>query len=70
MCSSSSIRPIVEPDQSVVTYREIRADRHITWFVLIDESLRIAIGCQSAPGHEEAVREACDQAIRSAHAVF
>jgi len=38
--------------------------------VLIDESLRIAIGCQSAPGDEEAVREACDQAVRSAHAVF
>ena len=56
--------------QSVVTYREIRPDRHITWFILIDESLRIAIGCQSAPGHEDAVREACDQAIRSAHAVF
>jgi type VII secretion-associated protein (TIGR03931 family) len=57
-------------DQAVVTYREIRADHHIAWFVLIDKSLRIAIGCQNAPGHEEAVREACDQAIRSAHAVF
>jgi type VII secretion-associated protein (TIGR03931 family) len=57
-------------DQHVVTYREIRADHHIAWFVLIDESLRIAIGCQSAPGHEQAVREVCDQAIRSAHAVF
>src|SRR4029077_9102531 len=40
------------------------------WAVLVDDSLRIAIGCQSAPGHEEAVREACDQAIRSAHGVF
>jgi len=38
--------------------------------VLIDGSLRIAIGCQSAPGHEDAVRQACDQAVRSAHAVF
>ena len=57
-------------DQPVVTYREIRADHHITWVVLVDESLRIAIGCQSAPGQEEAVREVCDQAIRSAHAVF
>jgi type VII secretion-associated protein (TIGR03931 family) len=54
----------------VVTYREVRADRHITWVVLVDESLRIAIGCQSAPGQEEAVREVCDQAIQSAHAVF
>jgi type VII secretion-associated protein (TIGR03931 family) len=56
--------------QPVMTYREIRADHHIAWVVLIDESLRIAIGCQSAPGHGEAVREVCDQAIRSAHAVF
>jgi type VII secretion-associated protein (TIGR03931 family) len=57
-------------DQPMVTYREIRPDHHIAWFVLIDKSLRIAIGCQSAPGHDEAVREACDRAIRSAHAVF
>ena len=57
-------------DQPVVTYREIRKDHHIGWVVLTDESLRIAIGCQSAPGDDEAVREACDQAIRSAHAVF
>jgi type VII secretion-associated protein (TIGR03931 family) len=56
--------------QPVVTYREVRADHHITWVVLVDESLRIAIGCQSAPGQEEAVREVCDQAIRSAHALF
>ena len=57
-------------DQRVVTYREIRADHHIAWVVLTDKSLRIAIGCQSPPGHQEAVREVCDQAIRSAHAVF
>jgi type VII secretion-associated protein (TIGR03931 family) len=56
--------------QPVVTYREIRADHHIAWAVLVDDSLRIAIGCESAPGHEEAVREVCDQAIRSAQAVF
>jgi type VII secretion-associated protein (TIGR03931 family) len=56
--------------QPVVTYREIRADHHIAWVVLVDKSLRIAIGCQSAPGQEEAVREVCDQAIRTAHAVF
>jgi type VII secretion-associated protein (TIGR03931 family) len=56
--------------QPALTYREVRADHHITWVVLVDESLRIAIGCQSAPGQEEAVREVCDQAIQSAHAVF
>lgn len=57
-------------DRPVVTYREVRAGRQIAWAVLIDGSLRIAIGCQSARGHEAAVREACDQAIASAHAVF
>jgi type VII secretion-associated protein (TIGR03931 family) len=57
-------------DRPVMTYREVRADYHIAWVVLTDKSLRIAIGCQSAPGHEGVVREACDQAIRSAHAVF
>jgi type VII secretion-associated protein (TIGR03931 family) len=55
--------------QPVVTYGEMRADHHIAWVVLVEESLRIAIGCQSAPGREEAVREVCDAAIRSAHAV-
>jgi type VII secretion-associated protein (TIGR03931 family) len=57
-------------DQPAVTYREIRADHHIAWVVLTDGSLRIAIGCQSAPGREAGVREACEAAIRSAHAVF
>ncbi len=56
-------------DQPAVTYREIRPDHHIAWVVLTDGSLRIAIGCQCAPGREAAVREACDAAIRSAHAV-
>ncbi|HET7666332.1 MAG TPA: type VII secretion-associated protein [Mycobacterium sp.] len=60
----------VRAGTAVATYREIRADHAIAWFVLIDGGLRIAIGCQSAPGLEEVVREVCDQAIRSAHAVF
>ncbi|MBP1819676.1 type VII secretion-associated protein [Mycobacterium sp. OAE908] len=57
-------------DRAVVTYREVRRDRQIAWFVLIDRSLRIAIGCQSAPGHEEVMQQVCDRAIASAHAVF
>lgn len=56
--------------RSVLTYREVRANHRIAWFVLMDGTLRMAIGCQSAPGRDEAVRDACDQAIRSAHAVF
>jgi type VII secretion-associated protein (TIGR03931 family) len=54
----------------VVTYREVRADHHIRWAVLIDDMVRIGVGCQSAPAHDDLVRDACDTAIRSAHAVF
>ncbi len=57
-------------DRPAVTYREVRAGHHIVWAVLVDDALRIAIGCQSGPGREELVRDACDQAIQSAHAVF
>lgn len=52
----------------VVTYREIRADHHVAWAVMLDRGVRIAIGCQGAPdgvGPEPL----CDRAIRSAHAV-
>ncbi|WP_156425209.1 type VII secretion-associated protein [Mycobacterium sp. GA-1285] len=52
-----------------VTYRELRPDHHVAWTVLVDDGVRIAIGCQSAPGRESTVREVCDQAIRSAHAI-
>jgi type VII secretion-associated protein (TIGR03931 family) len=57
-------------DKPAVTYRENRADRQVAWTVLVDDDVRIAIGCQSAPRREELVRDACDQAIQSAHAVF
>jgi len=56
-------------DRDAVTYREVRPQRHVVWTVLIDEDVRIAIGCQSAPGREHLIQEACDRAIRSAHAV-
>jgi type VII secretion-associated protein (TIGR03931 family) len=52
-----------------VTYREVRAGHHVRWSVLLDGSVRISVGCQSRPGGEDAVRDACDQAVRSAHAV-
>jgi type VII secretion-associated protein (TIGR03931 family) len=57
-------------DKPAVTYRENRADHEVAWTVLIDDGVRIAIGCQSGPRREELVRDACDQAIQSAHAVF
>jgi type VII secretion-associated protein (TIGR03931 family) len=51
-----------------VTYREVRAGHHVRWTVLLDGAVRISIGCQSRPGGEDAVREVCEQAVRSAHA--
>jgi type VII secretion-associated protein (TIGR03931 family) len=57
-------------DKPAVTYREMRADHEVAWTVLTDDGVRIAIGCQSGRHREHLVREACDQAIQSAHAVF
>lgn len=56
-------------DRPAVTYREIRRERRIEWTVMVDGAARIAVGCQSVPGREHLVRDACDRAIRSAHAV-
>lgn len=56
--------------RQVVSYREVRTGREIRWAVFVDGGVRIAVGCQSAPGHGEAVRWACEAATRSAHAVF
>lgn len=55
--------------RAAVTYRELRADHHVAWAVLVEDGVRIAIGCQSAPGRESMVRDVCDQAIRSAHVI-
>jgi type VII secretion-associated protein (TIGR03931 family) len=52
-----------------VTYREVRADHHVRWTVLLDGPVRISVGCQSRPGDEDAVRAVCDQAVRTAHAI-
>ncbi|OFB38404.1 type VII secretion-associated protein [Mycolicibacterium sp. (ex Dasyatis americana)] len=54
----------------VVSYREVRGGREIRWAVFADGPVRIAIGCQSAPGHTEAVWPACEAATRSARATF
>lgn len=55
--------------RAAVTYREVRASHHVRWTVLVDGSVRISIGCQSRPGGEDAVRDVCEQAVRSAHAI-
>jgi type VII secretion-associated protein (TIGR03931 family) len=60
----------VAAGRPAVTYREVRADRQILWTVFVQGTLRIAIGCQSAPGRESAMRRVCDHAVRSAHPVF
>jgi type VII secretion-associated protein (TIGR03931 family) len=52
-----------------VTYREVRADHDIRWTVLLDGTVRIGVGCQSRLGGEEAVRDVCEQAVRSARAL-
>jgi type VII secretion-associated protein (TIGR03931 family) len=56
-------------DRDAVTYREVRPERDVAWTVVVDGTARIAIGCQSAPGGEHLVQQACDRAIRSAHTV-
>jgi type VII secretion-associated protein (TIGR03931 family) len=52
-----------------VTYREVRASHQVRWTVLLDGAVRISVGCQSRPGGEDAVRDVCEQAVRSAHAI-
>ncbi|OBI34917.1 type VII secretion-associated protein [Mycobacterium colombiense] len=52
-----------------VTYREVRPGHQVRWTVLLDGPVRISIGCQSRAGDESAVRTACEQAVRTAHAI-
>ncbi|KLO28908.1 type VII secretion-associated protein [Mycobacterium haemophilum] len=59
----------ISAGRPAVTYREVRAGHHVRWTVMLDGAVRISIGCQSRPGGEDALREVCDQAVRSAHAV-
>lgn len=52
-----------------VTYREVRGDHEVSWAVLVDGAVRIGIGCQHGSGSAEAIREVCERAVRSAHAI-
>ncbi|MEZ0362399.1 type VII secretion-associated protein [Mycobacterium sp. pUA109] len=54
-------------DRPAVTYREVRPGHDIGWVILVDDTVRISIGCQSPPGDEDAVRDVCERAVRSAH---
>lgn len=48
--------------RDAVTYRELRNGHVVQWAVLVDDTVRIAIGCQGAD-----IAAECDLAIRSAH---
>jgi type VII secretion-associated protein (TIGR03931 family) len=52
-----------------VTYREVRSAHDIRWTVLVDKAVRISIGCQSRHGLEDAMRQVCELAVRSARAL-
>jgi type VII secretion-associated protein (TIGR03931 family) len=54
-------------DRPVVSYREVRGAREIRWTVLVDRTVRIAIGCQGLVRRDPTP---CATAIRTAHAVF
>ena len=56
-------------DRPAATYRELRDGRQIDWTVFVDDTVRIAIGCQGSPDSQQVVRDVCEEAIRSAHAV-
>jgi len=58
----------VSAGRAAVTYREVRAGHQVRWTVLVDGAVQISIGCQSRLDGEDAVREVCEQAVRSAHA--
>jgi type VII secretion-associated protein (TIGR03931 family) len=53
----------------VVSYREVRPGHDIRWTVLVDKAVRISIGCQSPHGHEDAMQQVCELAVRSARAL-
>lgn len=59
----------VSAGRPAVTYREVRTGHDIRWTVWVDGDVRISIGCQSRHGHDDAVREVCELAVRSARAI-
>lgn len=59
----------VSAGRPAVTYREVRSSHQVRWAVLLDGPVRISVGCQSRPGADDAVRDACEQAVRSARAI-
>lgn len=59
----------ISAGRPAVTYQEVRDGRHVDWAIVVDRGVRIGIGCQSEPAGQATLREACEAAVRSAHAV-
>lgn len=56
-------------ERPAVTYIEVREGHDIAWTVLLDNDLRIGVGCQYKKGSYSDVTQACELAIRTARAV-
>lgn len=56
-------------DRPAVTYTEVREGHDIAWTVLLDGDMRIGVGCQFKKDSYADVRQACELAIRTAHAI-
>ncbi len=52
-----------------VTYVERRAGTQTRWAVLVDGSIRIAIGCQHPHARRDVIEDVCAEAVRSARAL-
>lgn len=66
----ADFRPHAErAGRPAVIYRERRIGHDVDWTVLLDGSTRIGIGCQSAPGREDAISGPCEEAVRSAREI-
>ncbi|SKF68536.1 hypothetical alanine and valine rich protein [Mycobacteroides abscessus subsp. bolletii] len=56
-------------DRPAVTYTEVREGHDIAWTVLLDGDMRIGVGCQFKKDSYADVRQACELAIRTTHAI-
>lgn len=56
-------------ERPAVTYTEVREGHDVAWTVLLDGDLRIGVGCQFKKNNYATVQQACEMAIRTAHAV-
>lgn len=56
-------------DRPAVTYTEVREGHDIAWTVLLDGDMRIGVGCQFKKDSYADVRQACELATRTVHAI-